>query len=326
MRRHRRQHRSGPGFHVALASAGADVFVPSLADDDGTTRSLVEAHGRRYEFHRGRTSPRAGVPAQVVARCIELSAAVDILVNSAGICLIADVVRVRPRQVGSDGVRQPHRGLRAGPRSQPGDDRAQGPARSSTSLRCSPSSAVGSPRRTPPPRPASSGFTRAYCDELAETTIQVNAIAPGYFATAHHRRRRERTRTASQRMLEHIPAGRWGDPADLMGAIVFLAQSASDYVNGQSSSSTAATSSAEPPPALRPIHSIPKGTTMVASRSALSRTRSSRRSPTSSVPDQVDTDERGCEWPASTASRSTLPCTASSTAVPGGDRLPAHRG
>ena len=63
------------------------------------------------------------------------------------------------------------------------------------------------------------------------TTSRSNAIAPGYYATAIT----EATRSdpeASKRVLEHIPAGRWGDPAELMGAVVFLASRASDYVNG----------------------------------------------------------------------------------------------
>ena len=75
------------------------------------------------------------------------------------------------------------------------------------------------------------GFTKAYCDELAGHGICVNAIAPGYVATAITAATRGDA-AASRRVVEHIPAGRWGDPADLMGAMVFLASSASDYVNG----------------------------------------------------------------------------------------------
>jgi NAD(P)-dependent dehydrogenase (short-subunit alcohol dehydrogenase family) len=75
------------------------------------------------------------------------------------------------------------------------------------------------------------GFTKAYCDELGGHHVQVNAIAPGYFATALTRRTRA-DEDASRRIVEHIPAERWGDPADLMGAVVFLASRASDYVNG----------------------------------------------------------------------------------------------
>ena len=75
------------------------------------------------------------------------------------------------------------------------------------------------------------GFTKAYCDELAQYNIQVNGIAPGYYATAITERTRSDPET-SKRVLDHIPANRWGDPMDLMGATVFLASRASDYVNG----------------------------------------------------------------------------------------------
>ena len=75
------------------------------------------------------------------------------------------------------------------------------------------------------------GFTKAYCDELAGFGVQVNAIAPGYYATAITTATRANA-DADRRITEHIPAGRWGDPSDLMGATVFLASPASDYVNG----------------------------------------------------------------------------------------------
>ncbi len=66
---------------------------------------------------------------------------------------------------------------------------------------------------------------------MAPLKIRVNAIAPGYFATAITAATRAEPAT-NQRVLDHIPAGRWGDVADLMGAAVFLASPASDYVNG----------------------------------------------------------------------------------------------
>jgi len=59
----------------------------------------------------------------------------------------------------------------------------------------------------------------------------VNAIAPGYFATAITSATRSDP-DASRWVTDHIPAGRWGEAADLMGATVFLASHASDYVNG----------------------------------------------------------------------------------------------
>jgi len=59
----------------------------------------------------------------------------------------------------------------------------------------------------------------------------VNAIAPGYIATDNTQALRD-NEVRSRQILERIPAGRWGTPADLQGAAVFLASHASDYVNG----------------------------------------------------------------------------------------------
>ena len=61
--------------------------------------------------------------------------------------------------------------------------------------------------------------------------INVNAIVPGYFVTNNTEALR-RDEDRSRQILERIPAGRWGEPADLDGVVVFLASSASDYVHG----------------------------------------------------------------------------------------------
>ncbi|WP_308635331.1 2-dehydro-3-deoxy-D-gluconate 5-dehydrogenase KduD [Paenibacillus silvisoli] len=78
---------------------------------------------------------------------------------------------------------------------------------------------------------AVAGITKALANEWAGKGIQVNAIAPGYIRTrntdplaADEKR--------NQAILERIPAGRWGEPSDLKGPAVFLASSASDYMNG----------------------------------------------------------------------------------------------
>jgi 2-deoxy-D-gluconate 3-dehydrogenase len=59
----------------------------------------------------------------------------------------------------------------------------------------------------------------------------VNAIAPGYMTTDNTEALRA-DKARNQQILDRIPAGRWGEPSDLGGAAVFLASSASDYVNG----------------------------------------------------------------------------------------------
>lgn len=78
---------------------------------------------------------------------------------------------------------------------------------------------------------AVAGITKAFANELACKNIQVNAIAPGYIATANTAPIRA-DEARNKEILSRIPAGEWGDPAVLMGTVVFLASKASDYVNG----------------------------------------------------------------------------------------------
>lgn len=78
---------------------------------------------------------------------------------------------------------------------------------------------------------AVAGVTKALANELARHGVNANAIAPGYMATDNTAAlRADEVRERS--ILERIPAARWGTPADLQGAFVFLASPASDYVNG----------------------------------------------------------------------------------------------
>jgi len=219
----------GRAFTLALAKAGADVFVAGDTADDGTTRELVAAEGRRMEFLECDITAD-GAPRQVVDGCAAALGSVDVLVNSAGICRTAPVedfgradwdpmLQVNltaPFELAKEAIRY------------------MVPQRSGKIINIASMFAFRGGQQSPAysaTKHAVAGFTRAYCDELARHNIQVNAIAPGYFAT----RITERTRAdpeSERRVLEHIPAGRWGEVADLMGTTVFLASRASDYVNG----------------------------------------------------------------------------------------------
>jgi 2-deoxy-D-gluconate 3-dehydrogenase len=75
------------------------------------------------------------------------------------------------------------------------------------------------------------GMTRALANEWAQYNINVNAIAPGYMATNNTAQLRDDS-DRSEAILDRIPAGRWGTPEDMQGAVVWLASPASDYVNG----------------------------------------------------------------------------------------------
>lgn len=75
------------------------------------------------------------------------------------------------------------------------------------------------------------GITKALACEWAKERINVNAIAPGYIATENTRPIREDAKR-NQAILDRIPEGRWGAPADVAEPILFLASPAADYLNG----------------------------------------------------------------------------------------------
>jgi NAD(P)-dependent dehydrogenase (short-subunit alcohol dehydrogenase family) len=219
----------GRAFSLALAKAGADVFAVGLAEDDGTTRRLIECAGRRMEFVAADIA-QPGVPAAIVRRCVETLGSIDILVNSAGIALLSDVEefgRDQWDQMVSVNLNAAFEFAHEASKFMIGQ-------RSGKIINIASLFSFLGGRRSPAYAATKAGlvgFTRAYCDELATYNIQVNAIAPGYFKTAITEAARADPDAAS-RIVEHIPAARWGETADLMGAAIFLASRASDYVNG----------------------------------------------------------------------------------------------
>ncbi len=219
----------GRAFAVALAKGGANVLVPSIVDDDGATGKLVEAAGARYEFMQADITAE-GVPRLIVDACVERLGSLDILINSAGVAPLASVLEFgRPQwdmTVAVNLTAAFHMSFEAAQRMVP--------QQSGKIINiCSVFTFLGG-RRSPAyaaTKHGIAGLTKAYCDELAGHNIQVNGIAPGYYAT-------DLTAATgsdpglNRAVLDHIPAGRWGETPDLMGAVVFLASRASDYVNG----------------------------------------------------------------------------------------------
>ena len=166
----------------------------------------------------------------MVDACVERLGSVDILINSAGIAPLGDVLDYgRPLWDATVAVN-----LTAAFEMSYEAAQRMVPQRSGKIINiCSVFSFLGGQQA--PAYAATkhgiAGLTKTYCDELAQHNIQVNGIAPGYYATELTAATRSDP-VLNQRVLDHIPAGRWGEPLDLMGAVVFLASRASDYVNG----------------------------------------------------------------------------------------------
>ncbi|MGO4741802.1 SDR family oxidoreductase [Serratia quinivorans] len=219
----------GQAFAVALAKAGANLFIPSFVMDQGQTREIIEQQGVRVEFMQVDITEK-GAPARVIAQCLADFGSVDILVNNAGICKLNKVLDF------GRGDWDPMIDINLTAAFEMSYEAAKVmiPNQQGKIINiCSLFSYLGgqwSPAYSAT-KHALAGFTKAYCDELGQYNIQVNGIAPGYYATDITAETRSNPET-NRRVLEHIPANRWGDTQDLMGAMVFLASRASNYVNG----------------------------------------------------------------------------------------------
>ncbi len=220
----------GQTFALALAKAGANLFIPSIREDDGTTRALIENEGVKAELiNKDITTP--GAAKEIIAGCVEAFGSVDIVVNSAGLCKNVQDILAFGRDEWDAMINV---NLTAPFELSYEAAKIMIPQRSGKIINiCSMYSFLGgqwSPAYAST-KHGLAGFTKAYCDELARFNIQVNGIAPGYYATDLTTETRGDA-DANQKILNHIPAGRWGETLDLMGATVFLASRASDYVNG----------------------------------------------------------------------------------------------
>ena len=220
----------GQGMSIALAEAGADIASLDRTGCEGTCEA-VRALGRRY--HESVVDLReASVDdlKDVVGQIVDELGRIDILVNNAG--TIRRTPAVDFSEADWDDVLQIN--LKAA------FFLSQAVARVMLAQGCGKIINIASmlsfqggvtvPSYTAA-KSALAGITRALANEWAQHKISVNAIAPGYMATDNTAALRADP-GRSKSILERIPAGRWGTPDDLKGAVVFLASSASDYVNG----------------------------------------------------------------------------------------------
>jgi len=219
----------GQAMAVALAQAGADVAIVSQSGRGDATLAAVEAAGRRGHSIAADLG-RAESAIAVVDQTVHALGRIDILVNNAGIIRRADAVETTlddftavldVNLVGVWALSQATGRLMQG--------QGRGKIINVASL-LSFQGGIRVPAYTAA-KHAVAGLTKALANEWARHHINVNAIAPGYMATDNTEALRgdpERNR----QILERIPAGRWGVPEDLAGAVVFLASRASDYVHG----------------------------------------------------------------------------------------------
>ncbi|KLE32490.1 2-dehydro-3-deoxy-D-gluconate 5-dehydrogenase KduD [Aurantiacibacter luteus] len=223
----------GQGIAVALARSGADVALVARRDP-AETRALVEAEGVRAHVVMADLSsiePCEGIVAETVGTLGRL----DVLVNNAGIIRRDDALDFS--EADWDAVMDVNLKVlfflsQAAARHMTGwasQSGARGKIVNIASMLTF-QGGIRVPSYTAS-KSGVGGLTKLMANEWAANGINVNAIAPGYIAT-NNTAALQADETRNRQILERIPEGRWGDPADIGGAAVFLASRAADYVQG----------------------------------------------------------------------------------------------
>ncbi|MBX7527729.1 2-dehydro-3-deoxy-D-gluconate 5-dehydrogenase KduD [Qipengyuania vesicularis] len=223
----------GQGIAVALARAGADVALVARRDP-AETRKLVEAEGRKALVIMADFSSIEPCE-RIVGECVAELGRLDILVNNAGIIRREDALEFSEEDW--DAVMDVNLKVlfflsQAAARHMIGwtsQDRRRGKIVNIASMLTF-QGGIRVPSYTAS-KSGVGGLTKLMANEWAAKGINVNAIAPGYIAT-NNTAALQADETRNRQILERIPEGRWGDPADIGGAAVFLSSSASDYVQG----------------------------------------------------------------------------------------------
>jgi 2-deoxy-D-gluconate 3-dehydrogenase len=218
----------GQAIAIALATAGADIVAVGRTEPIETERAVVGLGRRFLAVHADLANTDAVAP--VVETAVAQFGQLDILVNNAGIIRRNDavdftaadwdaVLDVNLKSVFFLTQAVGRHMIRAG----------RGKVINIASML----SFQGGIRVASytASKSAVAGLTRLLANEWAAKGVNVNAIAPGYFATSNTTALRA-DENRNRDILARIPAGRWGQPEDLGGAAVFLAAPASDYVHG----------------------------------------------------------------------------------------------
>lgn len=220
----------GQGFAVALAEAGADVFIPAHSDKQWTqTRQMIEKRGRKVAFMKCDLTAD-GIADQVMTAALKAFGHIDILVNNAG------MIKRNPllESTDADWDAVININLNAVYHLSAAAAKIFAQQKSGKIINIGSMLSFQGGKFIPSytaSKHGVAGLTKAFASEMGAYNVQVNAIAPGYIKTANTAPiRADQKRNAE--ILGRIPAGHWAEPHELMGTVVFLASKAADYVNG----------------------------------------------------------------------------------------------
>lgn len=219
----------GQGMALALANAGADLVLIGRSEPTETLQEIEKAGGKAHSILTDLGS--SDHVADIVSEAVSAFGRADILVNNAGIIKRNEALDFTADEwdsVLNVNLRTLFFLSQAFARHLVSEKKPGKIINIASMLTFQGGIRVPSYTAS---KSAVGGLTKALANEWAKHGINVNAIAPGYFAT-NNTAALQADETRNAEILGRIPSGRWGDPSDLGGAAIFLASDASDYVQG----------------------------------------------------------------------------------------------
>ncbi|QIR27832.1 2-dehydro-3-deoxy-D-gluconate 5-dehydrogenase KduD [Kluyvera genomosp. 3] len=219
----------GQGMALGLAEAGCDIVSVSRSIPQETAEKVAALGRRMFAIQADLSQPEA--IADIVPAAVAAAGRIDILVNNAGTIRREDALTFSEKNW-DDVMNLNLKSVFFLSQAVAKQFLQQGNGGKIINIASMLSFQGGI--RVPSYTASKSGvlgITRLLANEWAQHGINVNAIAPGYMATNNTQQLRDDAER-SKEILDRIPAGRWGTPDDLKGPVVFLASSASDYING----------------------------------------------------------------------------------------------
>jgi len=220
----------GQAMCIALAEAGADIVGIGHSRSNEATQAEIEKRGRRFLSITADLACMESIQ-PIIDTTVEVFGHIDILVNNAGIIRREDSINFTEKDW-DDVMNVNAKTLFFLSQAVARRFIAQGTGGKIINIASllSYQGGIRIPSYTAS-KSAVMGLTKLMANEWAKFNINVNAIAPGYMVTDNTAPLRADP-VRSKELLARIPAGRWGMPEDLQGAVVFLASAASEYVNG----------------------------------------------------------------------------------------------
>lgn len=221
----------GKAIALAFAKAGIDIFGVDFAPLDELEKEITECGVKFAGYHADLTKPSTELAEDIVKSAVDALGRVDILINNAGIARRCEAIDYKEEDWNAAlNINLTTCFLLSQAAARQFVKQGTGGKIVSMASMLAFSGGIRVPSYAAS-KHGIAGITKAFANEWAKLGINVNAIAPGYVDTPMNAAHKEDQKRYAE-LLERIPIGRWADPSEIAGPVLFLCTEEASYING----------------------------------------------------------------------------------------------